>query len=88
MKVFISNFTSLTPANNTVVYDRKVNFAWSSLPEATSYDLYVWPSTTTQPSTPSVKGLVLPQLSNYSLPAYDYGVEYNWRVVAWNECVS
>ncbi|MBR1850619.1 MAG: fibronectin type III domain-containing protein [Bacteroidales bacterium] len=84
----LSNFTSLTPANNTVVYDRKVNFAWSSLPEATSYDLYVWPSTTTQPSTPSVKGLVLPQLSNYSLPAYDYGVEYNWRVVAWNECVS
>lgn len=83
----LSNFTSFSPADSTIVYNSYVTFSWTSLPEATSYDLYLWNASNPEPSTPTATGLTMPSFS-CNLPAYNYGVQYKWRVVAWNECIN
>ena len=84
----LSNFSSLMPEDSVIVYQNRVSFSWSSLPEATSYDFYLWPTTSSEPSTPTQSGLTVASVSNYQLPDYQAGKEYYWKVVAWNECIS
>lgn len=84
----LSNFSSLMPEDSSIVYQDHVSFSWSLLPEATSYDFYLWPTTSSEPSTPTQSGLTIASVSNYRLPDYQYGKEYHWKVVAWNECIS
>ncbi len=84
----LSDFTSLSPADSTIVYNSTVSFVWSALSNATSYDVYIWKSGTAEPATPTASGLPNPVLDNYTLPGYNYGEVYNWKVVAWNECIN
>lgn len=82
----LSNFSSMLPVNNTIVYQNWISFSWSSIPEATSYDFYLWSASSNEPSTPTLHGLTVPSVY-YSLPDYQPGREYYWKVVAWNECI-
>ena len=84
----LSDFTTFTPAAATVVYSDHQSFSWAAIPEATSYDFYLWRTVDAEPTTPTVSGLTLPTVQNIQLPGYNFGVDYSWKVVAWNECLS
>ena len=83
----LSNFTMMLPADGGIVYNNQASFNWSALDHATSYDFYLWLTSESEPTTPSRSGLAEPYVV-YNLPAYAPGVSYNWKVVAWNECIS
>ena len=84
----LPNFSNLNPSNDVIIYNATVDFSWSSMEHATSYDFYLWKTTDSEPSTPSRSGLTQPGVSAYQVPNYAPGVEYYWKVVAWNECIS
>ena len=83
----LSAFTTYSPTDSTIVYGQRVDFSWSALPEATSYDFYLWKGNV-EPTTPTITGLTMSTLSNYPLPDYTHGDYYRWKVVAWNECIN
>jgi len=83
----LDNFGALSPSDNATVYDKSVNFVWSSLQQATSYDIYVWLDGTAEPTIPTLSGLLQPT-ALLNLPNYVRGNIYHWKVVAWNECIS
>ncbi len=83
----LSDFTVMVPADGDIIYNRQVSFNWSVLENASSYDFYLWPSSASEPTTPTRSGLVVPYVV-YNLPDYEPGATYNWKVVAWNECLS
>ena len=82
----LSAFTSFLPADSTITNSQYVDFSWSALPEATSYDFYIWKGNAI-PSTPAATGLTVTALNNYPLPNFERGAYYHWKVVAWNECI-
>jgi predicted outer membrane repeat protein len=84
----LSNFSVMLPGDSSLVYQDGVSFSWANLPEATSYDLYVWAADGTEPETPTLAGLTYAGANNVQLPAYERGKWYRWKVVAWNECIS
>ena len=84
----LSDFSVMSPADSSIVYEKNVNFSWAALPEATSYDFYVWLDGNEPPSAPTTSGLMLPGVSSVVLPNYAPGNYYHWKVVAWNECIS
>ncbi|WP_461042274.1 CARDB domain-containing protein [Spirosoma harenae] len=69
---------NLTPFNQVVNVDAVAPFTWGAVDSATSYDLYIWKSTDTEPSQPIASNLA--QIS-YT-PTLDYGISYKWKVVA------
>ena len=83
----LPNFSNMTPEDNNVIYNHNVAFSWAAMEHATSYDFYLWKTTENEPSTPTRSGLIQPNLA-YTVPGYAPGVSYNWKVVAWNECIS
>ena len=84
----LSDFSLMTPADSDMVYQRNVSFSWTALPEATSYDFYIWAADGTEPTTPTRAGLTAAGVNDFSLPGYQRGNYYLWKVVAWNECIS
>ncbi|MDO7876857.1 CARDB domain-containing protein [Hymenobacter sp. ASUV-10] len=63
-----------------------ITFTWSPGGNTSTYDLYVWPASGTQPATPTASGLTNLQYTfNGSIP---YGAQYRWRVVARNACFA
>ena len=83
----LDNFGGMSPADSSIIYAQPVPFVWSALPQATSYDLYLWRDGTSMPATPTLSGLVQPN-ATMNLPNYARGNVYHWKVVAWNECIS
>ena len=83
----LSAFTSFLPADSAITNSQYVDFSWSALPEATSYDFYIWKGDAI-PSTPAATGLTVTALNNYPLPNFERGAYYHWKVVAWNECIN
>ena len=86
----LDEFSSMLPENNYVAYSNKLDFAWTSMPMATSYDFYFWRSDESEPTTPTRRGLTTAGLNGFSIPNYtqNHGQTFNWKVVAWNECIS
>ena len=84
----LSNFSLMTPADSTIIYQNNVAFSWTALPEATSYDFYLWAADGTEPATPTLPGLTVAGANNVTLPGYERDKYYHWKVVAWNECIS
>lgn len=83
----LDNFSGMTPADSSTIYNQTVAFGWSSLQQATSYDLYVWRDGSEMPAIPSISGLTQANVT-MNLPNYARGNVYHWKVVAWNECIS
>lgn len=73
--------SNLLPANNSVNVDKPVNFSWSAVTNADTYNLYVWPKNGDVPGTPTVSGI-----SQVNYAANDdwlqYGQGYQWKVEA------
>ena len=81
-------FANMFPADESIVDNNGVTFSWDNVTNATSYDLYLWKSTSSMPSVPTYSGLTQPVATNCSLPGYSKGAVFYWKVVAWNECIS
>lgn len=89
----IPDFANMRPADSTLIYYTHVDFYWEAMPEATSYNLYLWPADEPMPSNPQFFGLTSAWLENIALDTlfygvWDYGKEFNWKVEAVNECIS
>ena len=84
----LSPFTTLTPADSGIVMDEHADFAWNNIPEATSYDFYLWRDDMFEPTTPSVTGITTNGINNYLIPNWKRGELYHWKVVAWNQCIK
>lgn len=84
----LSDFGVMSPSDNSMVYEDRVDFSWAALPEATSYDFYIWLDGNEMPTTPTRSGLMQPGINEVPLPNFAHGNYYHWKVVAWNECIS
>lgn len=84
----LSPFTTMTPSDSGIVMDEHADFAWNDIPEATSYDFYIWRNDGPEPTTPSVTGITSNSINNYLIPNWKRGELYNWKVVAWNQCIK
>lgn len=84
----LSNFGLMTPSDSDLVYQSTISFSWNALPEATSYDFYLWADGNPEPATPTRSGLTVTAVNNVHLSNYERGKYYHWKVVAWNECIS
>jgi len=84
----LPNFSQLAPTDSAWVYNKQISFSWAAMSEATSYDLYIWADGNEEPTTPTVSGLTMAGISDYTLVGYTRGRFYHWKVVAWNECIS
>lgn len=81
-------FSFMNPVNGSIIDANGVTFVWNNVDNATSYDFYLWKATNTEPATPTIANIDQPVVTNLNLPDYAPGVVYNWKVVAWNECIS
>jgi subtilase family serine protease len=79
--------TNMLPANNTSGLNIPVNLSWFPGAYNTSFDLFVWPSSGSQPVSPTVANITS---LNYQLTTgLGFGVSYNWRVRSKNgNCFS
>jgi hypothetical protein len=84
----LPNFSQLAPTDSAWVYNKQISFSWAAMSEATSYDFYIWADDNEEPTTPTVSGLTMAGISDYTLVGYTRGRFYHWKVVAWNECIS
>ena len=84
----LSPFTTLTPADSGIVMDEHADFAWNNIPEATSYDFYLWRNDMFEPTTPTVTGIAANGITNYLVPNWKRGELFHWKVVAWNQCIK
>ena len=64
-----------------------VTLSWLPTAQATSYDVYVWLASASQPTTPVFSNLPGINL-NLGLSNLTYGQTYNWQVIAHNSCFS
>lgn len=70
--------TNMLPADNTLGLNIPVNLSWFPGTYNTSFDLFVWPSSGSQPGSPTVANITS---LNYQLTTgLSFGVSYNWRV--------
>jgi subtilase family serine protease len=78
----------LLPVNNAVDMDKPVHFSWASVPNAASYELFVWPAAGLPPASPTVSGITTISYA-YDNPSLIYGQSYKWKVrAALNGCTS
>lgn len=84
----LSPFTTFSPVDNTIVYNKTLGFSWGAIPEATSYDFYFWVADAPMPDQPTLRRLSVNAAQIVLSDLFDYGRSYHWKVVAWNECLS
>ena len=73
-----------------VFYTQTLNFSWTSMAMATSYDFYFWKEGDEEPSTPTRRGLTTAGVNGFNVPNFydNHGMQFHWKVVAWNECIN
>src|SRR2546422_9732759 len=72
---------SPNPLNGDSQVARNRELSWSPPPATRRYDIYLWKSTDTIPSTPTATNLRAPR---YQPAVLSYSTTYHWRVVAKN----
>lgn len=76
-------FFNFAPTDKGVVASNAVKLSWNNIINAV-YDVYVWKSGDSQPTTPVASNL---STTNYNASSHcTQGETYNWYVVAHNEC--
>jgi hypothetical protein len=77
---------SMVPADATTNLDFPVSLSWVPANGATRYDIYYWKFTDSKPSSPNVSNTT--QISYQINSGLDYGVKYNWQIIAKNPVCS
>ncbi|MBK8701703.1 MAG: right-handed parallel beta-helix repeat-containing protein [Saprospiraceae bacterium] len=75
--------TNLLPANGSANHEETVSLSWLPVNNATVYDIYVWKSSASRPSSPTVNNI---SIINTTLNNLEYGEMYSWQAVAKNSC--
>jgi hypothetical protein len=76
--------SSMFPVNGATGLSNHVTLSWAPAANATSYDIYYWPASASQPATPSVSNITA---ISYNIPAnLSQGTTYKWRVVSKTPC--
>ena len=84
----LSAFSGMYPADSSIVVGQRASFSWDNVPDATSYDFYIWRDDQSVPDEPTATGITLDGVSNILIPNYKQGCFYHWKVVAWNQCIK
>jgi hypothetical protein len=79
----VSPVSNMIPTNGELGLETTVSLSWAPAPNATRYDIYIWPFAQNQPVDPQVSDITQINTLYYGL---SYGQKYNWRVVAQNVC--
>lgn len=79
--------TGMIPADGSAGLALPLTLSWLPASNALTYDLYVWDSTTAQPSQPYAANItgISYTLAKNVLP---YNKTYNWRIVSKNACLQ
>jgi hypothetical protein len=77
---------SMVPADNSTNIDYPITLSWLPATGATKYDLYLWKSTDSKPTSAFVSNLT--QISYQINGGLSYGETYNWQIVARNAVCS
>lgn len=72
----------MSPSNYSKNIDYPIALSWLPSTGATKYDLYVWDSTISRPSTPLLSNTT--QISYQINNGLSYGITYYWQLVAKN----
>ena len=70
----------LLPADATMNQDLPVSLSWSAVPNASQYELFIWPAGNQAPVTPSAVTSATSRV--LGRPELDFGIDYRWRVAA------
>jgi len=73
---------NMVPADGTDNMDYPVSLSWLPSQGATMYDVYVWDTTSSKPTSPTYSNLS--QISQQISSGLTYGMKYNWQVIAKN----
>jgi hypothetical protein len=68
-----------SPANGAANVPTGVTLSWGEIPDATSYDLYLWPTGSAQPGVPTAAGLTVSRYVSAAL--LNATAPYSWQVV-------
>lgn len=79
--------SNMLPADGATEQILPLNLSWQPGSNALSYDLFVWDSSATEPSTPYAANLTN---VSYIIPqgALPYNKAYKWKVVSKNACLE
>lgn len=78
--------SGLLPASGSFDLDNRVLLSWQPVLNANRYDLYIWNTTSAEPSNPTVSNLTT---INHLFSTSGYGATFNWKVIAKiNACQS
>ncbi len=72
----------ISPIENEINVSLSPTFVWGNAEQATSFELYVWPTSEPEPNTPTVTTTTQTSASLNEL--LEYGADYNWRVITRN----
>lgn len=78
-------FNALLPVNETVLENTSVTLSWNSITNAV-YDVYLWNAANAKPKTPVATGINALQYESRGF--CQFGNDYKWQVVAYNESQS
>ena len=78
---------NLLPINNATISNFPVSFSWNLVANAQYYDFYLWLSTGSVPTTPTIANLS--QINFAYSGQLQYGSTYKWKIVAkFGACTS
>ncbi|MDF2191999.1 CARDB domain-containing protein [Paraflavitalea sp. CAU 1676] len=80
------SITKMLPSDGNNKVSFPLTFSWFPVEKASSYDIYVWPATGTQPEDPLFTGITSINFTVYSHNKLEYGKTYKWRLVARGDC--
>jgi PKD repeat protein len=75
---------TISPTNEQVLSNTTITLSWSSVTNASSYELFVWETELDEPSEASV--INIRGTTYQSSAMFKYGKSYHWKVAAVNEC--
>lgn len=77
----LGDFTTMLPEDSASGIDIPVNFSWSGVDRAATYDLYLWEAGSNRPELPTIADI--PQVNiDFALENMAYSEAYRWQVVA------
>jgi hypothetical protein len=80
----VNPVTNMLPLDNAIDVDKPLSLSWGPAPNATLYDVYIWPASESQPGSSQIANKV--QINTTYNTGINYGETYNWQVVAKNVC--
>lgn len=79
-------FDGMLPEDGNSDLELPITFSWLPVPNAVTYDLYIWQDTAEKPATPTVTDLTAINYIVYNTSLIQYDKTYKWQIVAKRAC--